>query len=119
MTGWRSASPTRQVGGWLAGRAAWRLITNVAPQCCCVSNWTCLPGCLPASAAAAAAAAATSKLATSKLAACRPAAADDEDNFVVGLGVDCTGVELPVLHPTDETAPDLPPQPLLLVRAYC
>jgi hypothetical protein len=36
---------------------------------------------------------------------------------VVGLGVDCTAVEVPVLHPTDETAPDLPPQPLLLVRA--
>jgi hypothetical protein len=35
----------------------------------------------------------------------------------VGLGVDCTAVEVAVLHPTDETAPDLPPQPLLLVRA--
>lgn len=34
----------------------------------------------------------------------------------MGLGIDCTctGVEVP--HPTDATAPDLPPQPVLLVR---
>ena len=34
----------------------------------------------------------------------------------MGMGIDCTctGVEVP--HPTDATAPDLPPQPVLLVR---
>lgn len=42
--------------------------------------------------------------------------ADDEDNFVVGMGVDCTCTGVAVQHPTDATAPDLPPQPVLLVR---
>ena len=41
--------------------------------------------------------------------------ADDEDNFVVGLGLDCTSTSVPVQHPTDATAPDLAPQPVLLV----
>ena len=36
---------------------------------------------------------------------------------MVGMGLDCTctGVEVP--HPTDATAPNLPPQPVLLVSA--
>ena len=47
---------------------------------------------------------------------CCCAAADDSDNFVVGLGVDCaSSSQVVVQHPTDPTAPDLPPQPLLLV----
>lgn len=47
-----------------------------------------------------------------------PNAPGDEDNFVIGLGIDltCTGVE--VSHPTDVTAPDLPPQPVLMVRVF-
>jgi len=45
-----------------------------------------------------------------------PNAPDDEDNYVIGLGIDCTSVEWPVVeHPTDQTAPDLPPQPVLFV----
>lgn len=44
--------------------------------------------------------------------------ADDEDNFVVGLGVDRTCTGIVVQHPTDPNAPDLPPQPVLLVRVF-
>lgn len=44
---------------------------------------------------------------------CLPA--DDAANYVVGLGVDCTCTAVDVVHPTDPTAPDLPPQPVLLV----
>ena len=36
---------------------------------------------------------------------------------MVGLGLDLTATQLPVQHPSDPDAPDLPPQPLLLVRA--
>jgi len=35
---------------------------------------------------------------------------------VVGLGMDLTTNDVPVAHPTDPNAPDLPPQPILLVR---
>lgn len=49
------------------------------------------------------------------LAAVSPAG--DEDNFVVGLGLDCTSAGVEVAHPTDPNAPDMPPQPVLLVRA--
>ncbi len=35
---------------------------------------------------------------------------------MVGLGIDCTSTGVEVQHPTDVTAPDLPPQPVLLVR---
>lgn len=45
--------------------------------------------------------------------------ADDEDNFVVGLGVDLTCTSVAVQHPTDPTAPDLPAQPVLLVGSAC
>ena len=44
--------------------------------------------------------------------------ADDEDNFVVGMGLDCSCTAVEVPHPTDATAPDLPPQPVLLVRCW-
>ena len=42
--------------------------------------------------------------------------AGDEDNYIVGLGLDLTSAGVAVEHPTDPNAPDLPPQPLLLVR---
>ena len=49
----------------------------------------------------------------------------DEDNFVVGLGFDCTARQVVVQHPTDDNAPDLLPQPVLwiatsdgVLRAY-
>jgi nuclear pore complex protein Nup214 len=37
----------------------------------------------------------------------------DTENFVVGLGLDLSATGVNVEHPTDETAPDLAPQPLL------
>jgi len=40
---------------------------------------------------------------------------EEDDNFVVGLGIDLTATGVIVQHPTDETAPDLPAQPLLWV----
>lgn len=44
-----------------------------------------------------------------------PNAPGDEDNHVVGLGMDLTATGVAVEHPTDTTAPNLPPQPLLWV----
>ena len=44
-----------------------------------------------------------------------PNALHDEENFVVGIGVDLTSVGMEVSHPTDPNEPDLPPQPILLV----
>lgn len=44
-----------------------------------------------------------------------PNATGDEDNFVRGLGFDLTAQGVTVPHPTDPTAEDLPPQPVLWV----
>ena len=44
------------------------------------------------------------------------ASGGDSDNYVVGLGLDLTaGGAFETYHPTEQDAPDLPPQPLLLV----
>lgn len=57
-------------------------------------------------------------LATEPAVPCLACCADDEDNYVVGMGLDFTSTGVTVEHPTDPNAPDLPPQPVLLVRPH-
>ena len=141
MTGWRCAYPTRQVGAgpcctplychthdgtelWVTCRNAWHKHTH--HLCCC--QYSCLH--LPHVAEprplrplqAEEVVPRALHLLPPRLDWLTPAGspatpADDEDNFVVGLGVDRTSTEVPVVHPTDPNAPDLPPQPVLLVGA--
>ena len=66
------------------------------------------------------------ELSDDKLAIRIPNAPGDEDNFVSGLGMDLSkALDSSEPHPLDDTAPDLPPQPILwavtsdgVLRAY-